>query len=128
MQNKLISTFVVFFLFTACSGKDTTREDMKNLSASLLMDRAAERYSLYDYRGALAYYQAVIKNHPDKTEEVAWARYEIGYIYYIQKKYTEAKTYFEAASATQNAPHSVIILSEMMLRKITEKTVKTTSQ
>lgn len=125
MQKSLLLFPVLLLVLAGCGNRSIVKEDLKTLPANILMDRAAERYSLYDYQGALAYYQAVIDYHPDKYEDVAWARYEIGYIYYVQKKYDKAKEYFEAAASTPQAPHGVIILSEMMLKKIPSKTQKT---
>jgi len=122
MQNHRVFLALIVAFLVGCASRSTLKEDPKTLPANILMDRAAERYSIYDYTGALVYYQAVIDYHQDKNEDVAWARYEIGYIYYIQKKYPKAREYFEAAMATPQAPNSVLILSEMMLKKLAAKT------
>ncbi|MCX7882729.1 MAG: tetratricopeptide repeat protein [Brevinematales bacterium] len=121
MQKCVLLSLTFALVMAGCASRSVVKEDLAKLPANILMDKAAERYSTYDYKGALTYYQAVIDYHPQRYEEVAWARYEIGYIYYIQKKYDKAKEYFEAASSTPTAPHGVIILSEMMLKKIPAK-------
>ncbi len=121
MQKHLLLSFMVFLVLSGCSKSANIKEDIKKLPANILMDRAAERYSVYDYKNALVYYQAVLDNHPESYEDVAWARYEMGYIYYVQKQYEKAREYFEAAAASQQAPHGVVILSEMMLSKLPSK-------
>lgn len=113
--------FIASLLLIGCTPRAVVKEDLSKLPANVLMDKAAERYSVYDYQGALTYYQAVIDYYPSRYEEVAWARYEIGYIYYVQKKYDKAREFFELASSTPQAPNSVIILSEMMLKKLPSK-------
>ncbi|URA09393.1 tetratricopeptide repeat protein [Thermospira aquatica] len=123
MQKYLLLSLVLFLTIGGCSQSTSVKEDIKKLSPNILMDKAAERYSVYDYKNALMYYQAVLDNYPESYEDVAWARYEMGYIYYIQKKYNKSKEYFEAAAASKNAPHAVIILSEMMLSKLPTQSI-----
>jgi outer membrane protein assembly factor BamD (BamD/ComL family) len=122
MQKYFFPLVLIIFLIAGCGNSSVVKQDIATLPANILMDKAAERYSTYDYQGALAYYEAVLKYHPDKTEEVSWARYEIGYIYYLQKKHSLARQYFEDAYNTQGAPTSVLILSEMMLKKLPQTT------
>ena len=63
-------------------------------SAEKLLLEGQRAYNKKDYELALRYYNAIIEYYPDDKKNVAWAYYEIGYVYYIQEDYEDAKNYF----------------------------------
>ncbi|MDR2522020.1 MAG: hypothetical protein LBC72_05675 [Spirochaetaceae bacterium] len=78
-----------------------------------------DRYSL-----GLYYYGAILERYPRDMEAVCTAEYEIAFIHYKQKKYTTAKTEFEALLArytkvdSELLPQEYKVLSGIVLKKI----------
>ena len=55
---------------------------------------AQNEFDKKKYKNAIAAYDAIIKNYADNTRALVWAHYEIGFCYYVQKKYEMAEKYF----------------------------------
>jgi outer membrane protein assembly factor BamD (BamD/ComL family) len=116
---------LVAALFFACASGPIVVPD--GLAPGVLAQRALEASDDGDYATALAYYQAMLDRYSVGNENkpyVAQALYEIGFIKYKQKAYTEAKAYFERlldlykGSDAKLYPAKYKVLGEKILAKV----------
>jgi tetratricopeptide (TPR) repeat protein len=92
-----------------------------------LIQRAQEASDKNHYDLALEYYQALRDRYGDDIELICTAEYEIGFIYYKQKRYDEARTELNALLDRYNTPDEMLMprqfkrLATIVLERITEK-------
>jgi outer membrane protein assembly factor BamD (BamD/ComL family) len=121
----IILALAAVMCFYACaSGSMHISED---LSPSELIQRAQEASDRNRYRVALQYYQVLLERNLYNIDLVCTAEYEIAFIYYKQKKYTQAKDGFNDLLERYNTPNEenlppqFKLLAVKVLERITEK-------
>jgi len=130
MKN-LSGTIVVLaaaMYFAACA--TGTLNIPYELSPSELIQRAQEASDRNRYNYALQYYQALLERNSTNIDLVCTAEYEIAFIHYKQKKYTQARAGFNALLERYDAPGGEFLppqfklLANKVLEQITEKEKK----
>jgi len=126
---KQLTTTLPFFaaalLFAACASGQLNIP--YNLSPSELIQRAQEASDKNRYNQALQYYEALLERYPTNIDLVCTAEYEIAFIHYKQKKFSQAKAGFHALLERYNAPDSEYLpqqfklLALKVLERIDEK-------
>jgi outer membrane protein assembly factor BamD (BamD/ComL family) len=120
--------FTLFMLvsFISCaSGPINIPEDIQKEPAKLIqLGQEASDREQYDI--ALQYYKAVLAYNSERITYVCAAEYEIGFIYYKQKKYDEARAQLQALQARytdpeSGAPPEYNTLAELVLEKIPQE-------
>ena len=97
-----------------------------DLTTAELIQRGQEASDRNRYSVSLQYYEAVIERFPFEIESVIAAEYEIAFIHYKQKQYSQAKTEFNTLLERYNVPDEELlppqfkILSNIVLGKIEE--------
>jgi len=128
-MNTLRATLPVFMaalFFAACATGQLNIPP--NLSPSELIQRAQEASDKNRYNHALQYYQALLERNPTNIDLVCTAEYEIAFIHYKQKKYTQARAGFNAlleryeGEDGQYLPPQFKLLALKVLERIDEKT------
>ncbi|MDR2477669.1 MAG: hypothetical protein LBD18_07795 [Treponema sp.] len=98
-----------------------------SLSPEELIQRAQEASDRNRYKLALQYYQALLERNLSNIDLVCTAEYEIAFIHYKQKKYTEARSELNALLERYNIPDEELLppqfkrLATIVLDRITEK-------
>ena len=119
--------FLLVFLlliFSCASGPINVPEDM---TPSKIIQNAQEATDANKYRIAIQYYQVLLDRFGHNSEFYCIANYEISFIHYKQRRYSEARLGFEHLLSLYNAeggetlPRRFKILSEMILVNITER-------
>jgi outer membrane protein assembly factor BamD (BamD/ComL family) len=112
------------FCIAACASSMLIAED---LSPAEIIQRAQEASDRNRYKLALQYYQALLERNPTNIDLVCTAEYEIAFIHYKQKKYTDARMELNALLARYNTPDEELLppqfkrLANIVLDRITEK-------
>jgi outer membrane protein assembly factor BamD (BamD/ComL family) len=89
-----------------------------------LIQRGQEASDKNKYSRALEYYEVLLQRYPESMEIVCAAEYEIAFIHYKQKKYSQAKGEFGALLARYDTPDEELlpaqfkILSQIVLDKL----------
>jgi len=116
---------VIFPVFLSCaSGPVVVPEDM---SPSKIIQKAQEAMDNNKYKVAIQYYQVLLERYGDISEYYCTAEYEIAFIRYKQKWYTDARRGFEnllvlySAEGGETLPPQFRVLSEKVLAHIEEK-------
>ena len=115
----------LIFLFSACASSAVNIPD--NLSPAELVQRAQEASDRNRYNTALQYYEALLERYSYNINMVCTAEYEIAFIHYKQKKYTEARTGFNNLLERYNTPDAELLpqqfkrLSMIVLERMDEK-------
>ena len=97
-----------------------------DLTAAELIQRGQEASDRNRYSVSIQYYEAILERFPYDIDSVIAAEYEIAFIHYKQKEYTQAKTGFNQLLARYNVtdqellPPQFKILSNIVLGKIAE--------
>jgi outer membrane protein assembly factor BamD (BamD/ComL family) len=109
-------------LIGACaSGPDDIPE---NASPAELIQLAQEASDRSRYKLALEYYETLRERYASNMEVVCTAEYEIAFIHYKQKKYSQARDEFTELLARYDGPDGELlppqfkILSEIVLKKM----------
>jgi outer membrane protein assembly factor BamD (BamD/ComL family) len=114
---------------SACA---TVPQDIPQLSAEELVQRAQEASDRNRYNLALRYYQALYERNQD-SEDLTWtltAEYEIAFIHYKQKKYAQAREELTALLGRYDDPDAELMpqqfkrLAVIVLKSIDEKEAK----
>jgi len=119
---------VVVALAAACAG--APKEIPEDLTARELVQRAQEASDQYNYKAAIAYYEALKERYGSDPEIACAAEYEISFIAYKEKRYDEARSGFEALLARyageggSSLPPRYSVLAKKMLERIAEQTKK----
>ena len=110
-------------LFSACA----TTHIPDDLSPAEIIQRAQEASDHNRYRVALHYYQTLLERYPFDIDIVCAAEYEIAFIHYKQRKYTEARAGLNALLERYDSPDQELLppqfrrLAHIVLDSITEK-------
>ena len=132
---KVVLMVVFCFWLSACASGRNVIDD--NLTPGELVQKAQEESDNNNYEKAARFYNEILERFPDDRAAVCGARYEIAFIYYKQKRYSEAKDEFYALLDLYNdsdgdlLPQKYYILSNIVLENIarqTQKKSKTTGE
>ena len=124
----ILGAALVASLIVACAG--APKVIPASLSARELVQKAQEATDAYNYRAAIAYYQALGERFGAEPLFRATADYEIAFIAYKEGRYAQAKEGFEALLARYEGPDGpslpprYAVLSKKLLSAIAEKTKK----
>jgi outer membrane protein assembly factor BamD (BamD/ComL family) len=126
MKILLLAAFA--FAISACAiGNVVIPPD---LSPEKLVQLAQDESDKNRYKAAERYYTAILERFPDNIAAVCGAQYEIAFIHYKQKKYTDAEAEFNALIDRYNAPdgdllpQKYLILSNTVLENISKAKLK----
>jgi outer membrane protein assembly factor BamD (BamD/ComL family) len=123
----LLAAAFAFFLSACATGDNVIPAD---LSPEKLVQLAQEESDKNRYNSAERYYNAILERFPDNIAAVCGAQYEIAFIHYKQKKYTEAEEEFNALIYRYNGldgdllPQKYYILSNIVLESINKALLK----
>lgn len=88
------SLLILLFLSGLLSACKTNEVQTEGLMPRQLLQLAQTELDEDRYERALEYYNAIITQYPDSLEMLIEAKYEIGHIYFKQRKYEKCKDYF----------------------------------
>lgn len=117
----ILFTALLLTGLTACG---TTKEIPEDLSSAQLLQNGQSAVDSGDYTTALRYYNTVLERFGTDTETYIITKYEIGHLYFKQKKYDLAKPYFtEIIDIYNEAPYGSLPpaykkLSQLQLEQI----------
>ncbi len=115
----LLFIIVILFILSGCKTEYNIKDENNNIySAEKLLLLGQESYKAKDYETSIKYYQAIIDNYPDDDYNVAWAYYEIGFIYYVMEDYVKAKEKFNKVIIDYPKQEDQVNLSKYILEKI----------
>ncbi|MDR0589457.1 MAG: hypothetical protein LBG25_02810 [Spirochaetaceae bacterium] len=120
-MNYMVLALLGFWFVSCVSGPVDIPED---LSPAVLIQRGQEALDKNKYDHALQYYEVLLQRNPTNMELVCAAEYEIAFIHYKQKKYSQARSEFDRLLARYDTPDAELlplqfkILSEIVLEKI----------
>jgi len=112
-------------LFVACAG--VPKVIPQDLSARELVQRGQEATDVYNYKAAIAYYEALNERFGSDPLYLTTAEYEIAFIAYKEKRYAAAKQGLESLLAQYSGPDGstlpprYAILAKKVLETIAEK-------
>ncbi|MCL1927847.1 MAG: hypothetical protein FWG07_03515 [Treponema sp.] len=124
---KFCPLFFAVLLLTAVScisGPVYVPEDMP---PTKIIQRAQEATDDNKYKVAIQYYQALLERYGNINEYYVTGEYEIAFIHYKQKRYSEARRGFEnlmvlyRAEGSETLPPQFRVLSQKVLARIEEK-------
>ena len=125
---KLRFTAVVFFAALCLAACATGNLNIPHdLTPAELIQRAQEASDRNRYNQALQYYQALLERNSTNIDLVCTAEYEIAFIHYKQKKYSQAKEGFQSLLERYDAPDGDLLppqfrrLATIVLERISEK-------
>ncbi len=98
MNKSFFLTLMTFSFFLAgCAGSAPILPDqeLRLKSADEIIKLGGDRYVNYDNKGAMKYYEKILQWYTNDREAIAWANYEIGFIYYQEGNEKKALEYFE---------------------------------
>jgi outer membrane protein assembly factor BamD (BamD/ComL family) len=99
----------------------------QELTPAELIQRAQEASDKNRYNLALQYYEVLLERNRTNIDLVCTAEYEIAFIYYKQKKYSQAKEGFNALLERYDTPDGDMLppqfkrLANIVLERISEK-------
>ena len=103
-----------------------SKDILKQLPADRVLDIAATAYAANFLTKSIYFYTNAIEIFAKDTKTVAWANYEVGFIYFKKNKQKSALEYFDKVLQLNNAPTTVQNLARMMASRIrNEKEFKT---
>jgi tetratricopeptide (TPR) repeat protein len=86
-----------------------------DLTPAKLIQRGQEASDRYNYGASIQYYQAVIERFPYDIDSVIAAEYEIAFIHYKQKNYTQAKAEFNRLLDRYNIPDQELLPAQFKI-------------
>jgi outer membrane protein assembly factor BamD (BamD/ComL family) len=131
---KKITPLLGALLALGLSACATAPQDLSNLSAEELVQRAQEASDRNRYGIALQYYQALYDQNQNSSDWTLTAEYEIAFIHYKQKKYDEARAELNALLARYDNPDAELMpqqfkrLAVIVLESIDAKEAKRKSR
>ncbi|MDR0668464.1 MAG: hypothetical protein LBF95_00130 [Treponema sp.] len=127
---KKIIRSLVCGLLLALSACVTAPQEIPELSAEELIQRAQEASDRNRYTLALQYYQALYDRNLTSSDWTLTAEYEIAFIHYKQKKYALAREELNALLSRYDNPDAELMpqqfkrLASIVLESIDEKEAK----
>jgi tetratricopeptide (TPR) repeat protein len=126
---KNIHSFTLIFAAVLCLGACATGKVNipDEITPAELIQRAQEASDRNRYSIALQYYTALFERNSTNIDLVCTAEYEIAFIYYKQKKYSQAKEGFNFLLERYDAPGGELLppqfkrLANIVLERIIEK-------
>jgi len=121
----MLLVFSAALCFFACA--TGTANIPQDLTPAELIQRAQEASERNRYNQALQYYTALLERNSTNIDLVCTAEYEIAFIQYKQKKYSQAKEGFKSLLERYNSPDGHLYppqfkrLSTIVLERINEK-------
>jgi len=123
-KKQLISAVLLTFLFSACKSSAKINED---LSPAEIIQRAQEATDKNRYNLALQYYEALYQRNRENLDLVITAEYEIAFIHYKQKMYSQARQELTDLLKYYNTPDEELLpqqfkrLAQIVIERIDEK-------
>ena len=120
----LLFPVLLWGLLSCQSGPVFVPEDM---SPSKIIQKAQEATDTNRYKTAVQYYEILLERHGHINEYYCIGEYEIAFIRYKQKRYSEARKGFENLLVLYNAdggetlPAQFKVLAEKVLEKMSQK-------
>ena len=119
----LFFTALVIVFASCASGPVYVPDDMP---PSKIIQLAQEATDLNKYKVAIQYYQILLERYGDIKEYYCTGEYEIAFIRYKQKRYSEARRGFENLLALystegETLPPQFRVLAERVLARMDEK-------
>lgn len=99
----------------------------EDMPPTKIIQRAQEATDDNKYKIAIQYYQILLERYGDINEYYVIGEYEIAFIHYKKKRYTEARKGFEhllvlyQAEGGETLPPQFRVLSEKVLARMDEK-------
>jgi outer membrane protein assembly factor BamD (BamD/ComL family) len=124
MKIRNLFLFGLLVLMFSCGNKSGIIPDkeLRNMTPKKILELGAEKYTNYEYADALAYYASIERIFPEdndvNNEAKVWAKYEMGYIKYQEKKYKEALAFFEEVLKMKTPSVAPVTLANQMIDKI----------
>ncbi|MDR3161636.1 MAG: hypothetical protein LBU28_08495 [Spirochaetaceae bacterium] len=121
IRNFFLCAGAVLLLGACASDPDVISE---NLSPAELIQLAQEASDRSRYKKALEYYETLRERYAFNIEVVCTAEYEIAFIHFKQKKYTQARAELNELLARYDGPDRELlppqfkILSEIVLKRM----------
>jgi len=121
----IIAAALAVGVFASCS--HIPKSIPEDLSAKEIVQRAQEATDAYHYDAAVVYYRTLNERFGTDPLYKTTAEYEIAFIAYKQKRYTEAKGGFELLLAEYSGPNGsslpprYSVLAKKVLEKIDDK-------
>ena len=125
MKKLYFIALIAALCFIACA--TGTLNIPMELTPAELIQRAQEASDRNRYNQALQYYKVLLERNSTNIDLVCTAEYEIAFIFYKQKKYSQAKERFNALLERYNAPGGDLLppqfrrLATIVLERITDK-------
>ena len=125
MKLHLLFLTVLIMAMTACASGPVQVPD--NTTPSKIIQLAQEATDINRYKIAVQYYQILLERYGSINEYYVTGEYEIAFIRYKQRKYSEARQGLENLLVLYNAeggetlPPQFKVLSEKVLARMTEK-------
>jgi tetratricopeptide (TPR) repeat protein len=116
---------VAALCFAACA--TGTLNIPQELTPAELIQRAQEASDRNRYNQALQYYTALLERNSFNIDLICAAEYEIAFIHYKQKKYSQAKEEFKSLLERYDTPDGDLLppqfkrLATIVLERISEK-------
>jgi outer membrane protein assembly factor BamD (BamD/ComL family) len=123
-KKQRILAALLIFLFSACASTVNISDD---LSPAELIQRAQEATDKNRYNIALQYYEALYDRNRNNIDLVITAEYEIAFIHYKQKNYSQARQELTALLKYYNTPDEELLpqhfkrLAQIVIQRIDEK-------
>ena len=120
----LLFALIISGAFISCASTPAIPEDA---TATQLIQMGQDALELSNYKAAETYYLAVIQKYGTDMALYVEARYELGHLYLVQKKYDEAYTSFAeiqniyAESEFGKIPGTYRKLSQLGMERLPEK-------
>ena len=120
----LLFAVLLIAIVSCVSGPVQVPEDMP---PTKIIQRAQEATDDNKYNAAVQYYQILLERYGNIYEYYVTGEYEIAFIRYKQKRYSEARKGFEnllvlySAEGSEALPPQFRVLSEKVLARIEEK-------
>ena len=119
----LVLTVTLCFIACASGGPNIP----ETLSSAELIQRAQEASDHNRYKTALYYYETLLERNQTNIDLVCTAEYEIAFIHYKQKKYSNSRKELNNLLERYNTPDEELLpqqfkrLAHIVLDSITEK-------
>ena len=124
---KLSPPFFAILVMAMVSCASNIVQVPDDMPPSKIIQKAQEATDINKYKSAIQYYQVLLERYGDVNEYYVTGEYEIAFIRYKQKKYTEARWGFEnllvlySEEGGETLPPQFKVLAERVLARMNEK-------